>query len=218
VEPIHFYFDYISPYAYVAWSEVQKLAREHERVVVAEPILFAALLNALGQKGPAEIPSKRVYTFKDAYRKAHRAGLPLVLPPSHPFNPLVALRSTLLIPEGERARAVTALFGATWGNGPDPRGIDTADAVVRVLDRAGFDGIELVKNSNDPAVKDDLRKRTESALALGVFGVPTIAVDGELFWGVDGLGFVPAFLRGQDPVPKDALSRWSDLPATATRK
>lgn len=214
---MRFFFDYISPYAYVAWHEAQKVAAAYQRTLVPEPIVFAAVLNALGQKGPAEIPAKRGYTFKDAFRKAHRAGLPLVPPPSHPFNPLLALRATLLLPGEKRAPAVTALYAATWGDSGDPRGVDTEALVQRALDGAGLDGADLVKRANEPATKAELRARTDAAIALGVFGVPTIEVDGELFWGVDGLAFLPAFLEGEDPVPADAATRWADLPATAAR-
>lgn len=211
---MRFYFDYISPYAFVAWHEARRLASRRGRALIAEPIVFAAVLNALGQKGPAEIPPKRVYTFKDAFRKAHRAGLALSLPPSHPFNPLTALRATCLVPEAERHAAVTALFDATWGGGG---GVETADAVRNALDAAGLDGADLVRRAGDPSTKDALRAATEAAIARGVFGVPTLDVEGELFWGVDGLAFVDAFLDGQDPVPVDALERWRDLPASAAR-
>lgn len=215
---MRFFFDYISPYAYVGWHEALRLAKAHGRPLAPEPIVFAAVLNALGQKGPAEIPSKRVYTFKDAVRKAHRAGLPLVPPPSHPFNPLVALRATLLVPEAHRHRAVTALFDATWGGGGEgPHGVETEDAVRVALDGAGLQGADLVRRASDPSVKAELKARTAAAIELGVFGVPTIEVDGELFFGVDGLAFIPAFLAGDDPVPADAAARWADLPASATR-
>lgn len=211
---MRFYFDYISPYAYVAWFEAQKLASARGRELVPEPIVFAAILNALGQKGPAEIAPKRVYTFKDAYRKAHRAGLPLALPPSHPFNPLLALRATLLVPERERHRAVTALYRATWGGGS---GVETEDAVRAALDSAGLDGADLVRRASDASTKAELKSKTEAAIARGLFGVPTLDVDGELFWGVDGLAFVDAFLDGDDPVPQDAEARWKDLPSSAAR-
>lgn len=214
---MRFFFDYISPYAYIGWHEALKVAKVHGRTLVPEPIVFAAVLNALGQKGPAEIPSKRVYTFKDALRKAHRAGLPLALPPSHPFNPLVALRATLLVPESQRHRAVTALYHATWGGGDHPHGIETEDAVRVALEGAGLGGADLVRRAGDPSVKAELKARTAAAIELGVFGVPTVEVDGELFFGVDGLAFVPAFLAGEDPVPLDAAARWADLPASATR-
>lgn len=214
---MRFFFDYISPYAYVGWHEALKVAAAYRRTLTPEPVVFAAILNALGQKGPAEIPAKRVYTFKDALRKAHRAGLPLEPPPSHPFNPLVALRATLLVPDSQRHRAVTALYHATWGGGDRPHGVETEEAVRLALDGAGFDGAELVRRTTDPAVKAELKARTAAAIELGVFGVPTIEAEGELFFGVDGLAFLPAFLEGRDPVPADAAARWADLPSSANR-
>jgi len=212
---VRFYFDYISPYAYVGWHLVLRLAEARAIEIVPEPILFAALLNAHGQKGPAEIPAKRGYVFKDAFRKAHAAGLgPLTPPPSHPFNPLLALRATLAAPVESRARAVTALYAATWGGGG---GVESAASVARALDDAGLDGAELVRQASTPEVKSALRVKTEEAIALGVFGVPTLAIGSELFWGVDGLAFVADYLDGRDPVPADLLATWSPLPASASR-
>ena len=215
MKPLRLFFDYISPYAYVGWHTAQAIAERHCRQLVAEPILFAALLNAHGQKGPAEIPAKRAYTFKDAYRKAHAAGLGrLVPPPSHPFNPLLALRATRAVPDSERARAITALYAATWGGGA---GIDSTELVTRVLDGVGLDGPAVVARASEPGIKAELKAATDEAIALGVFGVPTLEVDGELFFGVDGLAFASAFLEGHDPVPRDLLAQWAELPASASR-
>lgn len=214
MSPLVFQFDFISPYAYVAWKRVHALAEKHGRGLVAVPVLFAAILDALGQKGPAEIPAKRVYTFKDAFRKAHRAGLPLVAPPSHPFNPLLGLRvATALADEPACQRlAIDALYDATWGTG---EGIETPERVADALSRVGLQAA-LVSRANDPAVKGRLRQATADAIAGGSFGVPTLVCDGELFWGTDGLDFADAFLRGEDPLPKD-LSLLERAPS-ATRK
>jgi 2-hydroxychromene-2-carboxylate isomerase len=85
---LRFYFDFISPYAYLGWKQVHAFARTHALEVEVVPILFAALLNANETKGPAEIPAKRIFVFKDAYRKAHQLKVPFGPPPAHPFNPL----------------------------------------------------------------------------------------------------------------------------------
>lgn len=198
-------------------STARALAEQRGLALRVEPILFAAVLNTLGQKGPAEIPSKRAYTFKDAYRKAHAAGLPsLSPPPSHPFNPLLALRATGLIEDlGQRENAAAELYRATWALG---EGVEEAASIARALGRAGLDGDALVHRASEPAAKERLRSTTEAAIAAGVFGVPTLAADGELFFGVDGIAFVEAHLDGQDPVPKDAYARWASLPATARRQ
>jgi 2-hydroxychromene-2-carboxylate isomerase len=219
---IVFYFDFISPYAYVAWSAVHALAARapEPRRVAPVPILFAALLDANGQKGPAEIPSKRNYTFKDAYRKGHRLGLPpLVPPPSHPFNPLVALRVASLprfdgADGGEaRRRVIDALFTTAWRDG---KGIETSDDVVAALSAAGLDGAMLVREAETSEVKARLKTQTAEALARGVFGVPTLIADGEIFWGVDSLELAEARLRGQDAVPRELA--WAERPASAIRK
>lgn len=210
-----FYFDFVSPYAFLAWTQVHAIAERNGRGVEPIPVLFAGLLDAHGTKGPAEIPAKRIYTFRDAYRKAHRLGLPpLRPPPSHPFNPLLALRvaSSELDPATKR-RLIDALFQATWVAGT---GIETPEQVAAAATSAGLDGEALVRAAHEPEAKQRLRAATEQAVASGVFGVPTTVADGEIFWGTDGLELVEACLRGEDPVPKD-LS-WAERPASATRR
>ncbi len=216
-EPIRFYFDFISPYAYVAWFRAQPLARAAGRALEPVPVLFAGLLRAHGTKGPAEVPAKRGYVFKDAYRKAHKAGLgPLVPPPSHPFNPLVALRAAgLPMDEAARFELVSALYRATWAGGG---GIEGEARVAEVATAAGLDGADLVRRAGEPEAKDRLRRATDDAIARGVFGVPTAEVGGELFWGVDGLEAIDDFVSGRDPLPADLAERWADLPSTSARR
>lgn len=215
-EPVRFYFDYISPYAYVAWTQIHTLAARHGRAVTAIPVLFAGLLNHHGQKGPAEIPAKRVYTFKDAYRKAHRAGLPpLRPPPSHPFNPLLALRLAS-IPEvaQDQRRIIDACYSATWSEG---RGVESPLVLSQILSGLGLDAAHLLERAQSAEIKAHLKRQTEEAITLGVFGVPTMIADGELFWGVDALPLLEEHLLGRDPVPKDLGPRFANLPATASR-
>jgi 2-hydroxychromene-2-carboxylate isomerase len=213
--PLVFYFDFVSPYAFIAWTQVHAIAERNGRTVTPIPVLFAGLLDAHGTKGPAEIPAKRTYTFRDAYRKAHRLGLPALRPPpSHPFNPLLALRvaSQPLDPAPKR-RLIDALYESAWVLGA---GVETREAVIAAASRAGVDGAGLVRAAAEPETKERLRAATAEAVARGVFGVPTVWVDGEIFWGTDGLDLVEGFLRGEDPVPKD-LS-WAERPATAMRR
>ncbi len=213
---IDFYFDFISPYAYVAWSEVSRLGAAHDCIIHAHPVLFAALLDAHGTKGPAEVPAKRVYVFKDAFRKAHRAGLPpLTPPPSHPFNPLHALRAVAMAkaPE-ERARLITALYAATWAGGG---GVDSLDRVRTVAAAAGLGGDAIAAQAASQEAKDAVRANTERAVARGVFGVPTMLYEDELFWGVDSLLHLSDLIEGKDPIPQGLLAQWSNLPASATR-
>jgi 2-hydroxychromene-2-carboxylate isomerase len=213
---IRFYFDFISPYAYLAWTQIHELAARYDHGVEAIPILFAALLGTHGQKGPAEIPPKRIYVFKDTMRTAKVLGVPFGLPPSHPFNPLLALRIVSSVNDPvERRRVVDLLFRATWGGGP---GVNDPETVRSLLDAAGFDGAALVARAQTAEVKTQLKAETDRAIADGAFGVPTLIVRGELFWGYDSFGHIERRLRGEDPIEGLDLDQWRDLPASATRR
>jgi 2-hydroxychromene-2-carboxylate isomerase len=214
--PLRFCLDYLSPYAYLAWTRMPALAARHGRVVEPVPVLLAGFLNALGSTGPAEIPPKRVYVFKHTSRIAHEFGVPLVPPPSHPFNPLLALRVTAAVEDLEaRGRLVSALFASTWGGG---KGSETPEAVAAAIQAAGLDAPALLAAAQTPEVKDRVRRNTEEALAAGAFGVPSVLADGEMFFGVDSLGHLERFLRGEDPLSKVDLERWRDLPSSASRR
>jgi 2-hydroxychromene-2-carboxylate isomerase len=214
--PLVFHYDVISPYAHVAWALLPALAARHGRELVLSPILFAGVLDHLGTKGPAEVPARRAYAFKDAARKAARAGLPpLVPPPAHPFNPLLALRVILAADPAARPAVTTALYRAVWVDGA---GVDGELAVRTALERAGLDAAPLVAAAGTPAIKQQLRADTDAAIARGVFGVPTIFADGELFFGVDGLEALDDFLAGKDPIDRAQLDRWLHLPAAAVRR
>ncbi|HWP65190.1 MAG TPA: 2-hydroxychromene-2-carboxylate isomerase [Candidatus Limnocylindria bacterium] len=216
MKPVRFYFDFLSPYAYLAWTQVHTLAERYGREVEAVPILFAALLGAHGTKGPAEIPAKRVYVWKDVLRTARVLGVPLSTPPAHPFNPLLALRvASADLTRGERRRLVDALYAATWGGGP---GVTDPEVVARIASDAGFDGPALVRAAGTPALKARLKAQTDEALAHGAFGVPSLLVDGELFWGFDSFGHVERRLAGKDPLGDTDILRWKDLPVGATRR
>ena len=213
---VRFYFDFISPYAYIAWTQIHRVVEARGRTVEPVPVLFAGLLNAHGQKGPAEIPAKRAYLFKDASRKAHALGLPpLQPPPTHPFNPLLALRLCALpMAADTRRRLVDALYAATWAGGD---GVESPDAVRAVLERLGLDAPALLAAAAEPAAKAALKANTDGAIAAGVFGVPTAGVGDELFWGVDALPHLDDFLAGRDPLTPEALARWKHIVPSATR-
>jgi 2-hydroxychromene-2-carboxylate isomerase len=214
MSPIHFHFDYLSPYAYLAWTQIHALAARHSREVLPVPTLLAPLLAHGKTKGPAEIPAKRVWIFKDTVRTARKLGVPLAPPPSHPFNPLLALRVTGLVEGGPQRRLVDGLYAATRGGGS---GVEDPAAVARIATEAGLDGEALVRQAQAPEAKDRLRSTTERAIAAGVFGVPTMIVDGELFWGLDAFGHLDSFLAGQDPLRPEDFARWAAIKPTATR-
>ncbi len=212
--PLRFHFDYLSPYSYLAWHGVESVAREHDLRVEPKPTLLAALLDHLGHKGPGEIPPKRAYMFKDCIRAATLLNVPFVPVHSHPFNPLPALRATLLdMDEETRVDLVGRLFDATWGKSLD---VGSPDVVGRICARAGVpDAVERIR---DPEIKQRLRDASDNAIAAGIFGVPTMIVDGELFWGTDSIPHLVRYLEGNDPVREEDLAAWHAVPASAHRK
>ncbi len=210
---LSFYFDYISPYAYLAWHRLQTFAPEHGLRVAVQPTLFAALLNAHGHKGPGEIAPKRAYMFKDCARLAAGRGLPFEPPASHPFNPLPSLRASLLdMDEAMRVKLVTRLYAATWAEGRD---VGSAAVVAELC--AGLGIPDARARLAEPALKRRLREATEGAIELGVFGVPTFVVDTELFWGNDSFPHLERFLAGEDPVEPGDEERWARVEPSAER-
>ena len=203
---VRFYFDYISSNAYLAWTQLHALAERHQRAVEPVPVLFAGLLEAHGQLGPAEVLPKALWMARNNLRKAALLGLPLRPPASHPFNPLLALRvSSLPIAEDARRRLIDALFSATWAR---ELAVDDPAVVARAADEAGLDGKALVAEAGRPEAKARLRRQTELAIGAGVFGVPTVIADGELFWGYDDFPFLARFLAGSDPIDDEAAKAW----------
>jgi 2-hydroxychromene-2-carboxylate isomerase len=213
---IRFLFDYVSPYSYLASTQIRALAARHGREVEAVPVLFAAMLDASGARGPGEIPVRREYMFRDIERLARTLGVPLEPPATHPFNPLTALRVTACAQTGDpRWRLVDALFAAAWVRGLR---IDEPDVVARVVGEAGADAKALLERAASSDAKDRLRSVTQDAIAAGAFGVPTMLVDGERFWGVDSLPLLERFLDGERVMDAERIERWRRLVPSATRR
>jgi 2-hydroxychromene-2-carboxylate isomerase len=170
------YFDFISPFAYLQWPKIASLSREID--FACKPILFAGLLERFGHKGPAEIPGKREFTYRHVQWRAQRQGVPLRFPPAHPFNPIAALR--LCLAAGSTPHAIDAIFAHLWREG---RAGDDAAALRDVGAALGIDDVAAAIARAE--VKQALRDNFDAALADGVFGVPSIVADGEVFWGDD---------------------------------
>lgn len=212
---IRFYFDYVSPNAYLAWARLPALAARHGVVIEPVPVLFAGLLQAHRQLGPAEVAPKMRWMWKNMLRKAAMIGVELNPPAFHPFNPLIALRvSSLALAADEQCRLIDALFDAVWA-----RGLHVAEPAVveSVANEAGLDGAVLLERAQEAACKTRLRAQTDDAIAAGVFGVPTMAIGKEIFWGYDDLSFVERFLEGTDSIAGKNLEAWSAPPASAVR-
>lgn len=191
MKQISFYFDPISPYAYLAFEKLPEALMGHSYTVDYKPVLFGALLKHHGQLGPAELAGKRDWTYRQVLWLARRHDVALDLPASHPFNSLALLRLALACGEGGRVnRYVTeTVLRHVWVGGAeaaDPQRLQgLAAQLMPARDPAG------------EAVKAELKANTEEAIGLGLFGVPTLAVDGRLFWGFDALPMLAAFLSDE---------------------
>lgn len=214
---LYFFFDYISHNAWLAWNRAPELARRHGLIFEPVPVLFAGLLNAHGQKGPAEVPAKSHWMLWNVLRKAQQLGIPLAPPHSHPFNPLLPLRlSCCALPAERRFALIDALFRATWAEG---RPVSDADTLRAVLAESGVDADTWLTDAASEAVKKRLRDNTDAAVTAGVFGVPTLRVRGELFWGYDDLEYLELFLQGRDPLgaSRDGYAAWLQVRPSAQR-
>jgi 2-hydroxychromene-2-carboxylate isomerase len=210
---LDFYFDPVSPYAWLAMRSLDRLEAAGLEVGVV-PVLFAGLLKAHGNLGPAEVPAKRTYLFRDVMREAARRGLPFAGPPGHPFNPLAALRMcTALDDDEQRRRLALALLAACWERGED---VSDAAALRRLADAEGFDGAALLAQAAMPEVKQALVAATDAAIADGIFGVPTYRLDGELFWGGDRIETLLWHLDG-GAIDEERLAAFLARPPLAQR-
>jgi 2-hydroxychromene-2-carboxylate isomerase len=203
MKPIDFYFDFVSPFSYIA---VHRLG-EIPAAISYKPVLFAGLLKHWGHIGPAEIPSKRRWTYRWCQWWAAELGIAFRFPAAHPFNPLAYLRLALAC--GSRPKAVERIFAAVWTSGENANDPVRFAALCREL---GVDESKLAET------KDELSKNTEEAAARGVFGVPSFVADGEVFWGADAIGFLNAFLADPKVLRNEEMRRLDELPIAAARR
>lgn len=200
---IDFYFDYISPYAYFAWRNLTALAKQYDCPLYAHPVVFGKLLDKWGQLGPAEIPPKRKWLQQYCYRYAAINGFEYNPPKFHPFNPLSALRMSLKEVSGDdQHQVIDTIFAAGWSRGEDLGDLPTLISLVK--ERA-IDGEHLSQQIARPNVKQLLVNETNMAIELGVFGVPSMIIDGLLFWGNDQMAHIELLLAGKDPLDSKQL-------------
>jgi 2-hydroxychromene-2-carboxylate isomerase len=202
------YFDFVSPFAYL---QLPKILALRERVdVTPTPIVFGAVLSHHGQLGPAEIAGKREFTYRFVHWQAAHDGIPLRFPPAHPFNPLAALR--LCIAADSSWNAVAAIFDHVWRAG------NSGTQAAELVDVGRALGIADVATAIGRAeVKAQLRTNTEHAIAAGVFGVPTLQVGGESFWGNDASPMIEAFLDDPAVFESTEYRRIASLPLGVER-
>lgn len=187
---ITFYFDFISPYAALAFEQMPVTLMGQSYSVTYKPILFAALLRHHGQLGPAEIMPKRDWTYRHVQWLAHSLGQDFQLPATHPFNPLPLLRLAVASNgQGTPNRYVTeTIFRHVWRGGADA--VDAGRLATLVA------SIAPQLDVNGDAVKAQLKAHTDEAIALNLFGVPSFVVDDKVFWGLDALPMLRNYLQG----------------------
>lgn len=211
---VDWYFDFISPYSYLAFEALPRAlaAIEPAPAIRYRPVLFAGLLNHWGHVGPAEVPPKRRFTYEHCAWLADRHGIAMRAPQHHPFNPLPLLRAAIAAGGGRDATG--RLFRFVWRDGALP----DEPAFARVLDEIGVGAGAL----EAPEVKASLRTNGEAAIAAGVFGVPTAVVRTargvRSIWGFEALPMLADWLRDAPVFASEAMRRAADLPTGVQRR
>jgi 2-hydroxychromene-2-carboxylate isomerase len=193
--PIDFYFDFSSPYGYLASTRIEALAAKHGRGVTWRPHLLGAVFKVTGQQPLAAIPIKGGYAAHDLARSARLLKVPFKLPTKFPVGATAPSRAYYWVNDRDPAlakRLAQALYHAYFA---EDRDISSPEVTVDVATQAGVERAALDRALNDPAVKERLRTEVEAAIARGVFGSPYIIVDGEPFWGSDRLDQVEQWLE-----------------------
>ncbi len=206
---VTWYFDFISPFAYLQLAQFDELPSNLE--ITPIPVVFGALLKHWGQLGPAEIPPKRRFVYRFFQWNADQLGIPFTMPQRHPYNPFSSLR--LCVAAGSRIEHVRAVFDVIYGKGLQPDAPEGIEATAQAL---GISDPEAAMS--DPVVKDVLRSNTERAIADGVFGVPTFVVEGEVFWGGDATDMMLNYLENPNLFETPEMKRISEMPMGLVRR
>lgn len=199
VERVEFFFDLISPYSYLAHTQLGRICREVEAELIYRPILLGAVHKASGAKAATEIPAKERYMWRDLRLWAEYYGVPMQFPEPFPFRTLKTMRAAVWLQEQNALDAFTReAFALYWQESGAPKGLEEADEdgpLTEVARRLGIPPEDLLEGASSPEVKEVLKEATGEALERGLFGAPTFFVAGEMFWGNDRLHFVQAALR-----------------------
>jgi 2-hydroxychromene-2-carboxylate isomerase len=203
---VEFWFDFSCPYAYLASTQIDRRCAGRAALTL-HPMLLGGVFRGIGAgDGPMATlsPAKAAHNARDMLRWAERMGVPLRIPPAHPMRTVLALRIFLGLPEATWPAAMHAIYAAYWVRGED---VTSPEVIARTLAGAGLPDAAIaaaVAGADTDAIKDELRRRTDQAIALGVFGAPAMIVhrdDGAaptLLWGQDRLDWLDEVLAGWD--------------------
>lgn len=195
MKSFEYWFDFGSPAAYLAFTQLPKLESETNAKAVYRPMLLGGVFQATGNQSPASVPAKGAYTFKDFDRFAKRYGVPFNSNPHFPINTLLLMRGAVGMQQQEPERFLTyckTVFQAIW---VDSLNMNDPATVGAVLHKVGFDPQSLMTLTNETAIKEALKAATTEAVTRGVFGAPTFFVGSHMFWGQDRLDFVKEALQ-----------------------
>lgn len=197
------YFDFISPFCYLQLAQIERLRTV--LTITPVPILFGAILSHYGNIGPAEIPGKRLHTYRMVQWQAQHNGIPLRFPPAHPFNPISALRLSIAL--SNRWNVIRAIYDHIWRDG---RSGDSAAALAELAAR--FNCSDIATAIEAPQAKSALRANTAAAVAAGVFGVPTVTIGEVQFWGNATTPMLEDFLANPRLFDSEEMHRIATLP------
>ena len=196
---VEFYYDLVSPYSYLAYTQLDRVCGEYEAELILRPMLLGAVHKMSGNRAPIEVEAKSRYQWRDIHRWAEHYGVPLQFPEPFPFRTLKTLRAAMYCSgRGELEAFTREAFALYWQEGGAPKGLDEVDEdgpLAEVARRIGADPEEVLEGAAAPENKQALKDTTEEAVEKGVFGAPAFFVDGEMFWGNDRLHFVEAALQ-----------------------
>jgi 2-hydroxychromene-2-carboxylate isomerase len=209
MKQVEWYFDFISPFAYLQSTRLEEMPADLD--IVLRPILFAGVLDHWQTRGPAEIPEMRRFTYRYVQWYAKRWGIPLKMPAAHPFNPIRLLR--LALAAGCTRESVTTIFKFVWAEGHLP---EDGKAWRKLTRNLNLDDAEA-RIAEEP-VKSQLRANTEEAIGHGVFGVPTFRIDDVLFWGEDATDMLFDYLDDPKLLQSPEMQRISNLPVGIERR
>ena len=202
MKKIEFYFDFLSPYSYLAWTWVRSSPYEFEYY----PVSMASIIAAYDTKGPAQIEPKRNYLFKDLLRATKMNNIPFTTPKHLPFNSLYALRLALIGTAGDKQKEIIdAIYRAGWEKGLD---IGSDDVLKEILKEKNLYSDDLIEKMESKNARIELKANVERALQRELFGVPSFVVDGEMFWGYDSTKYLEMYLNGTDPLDREMYQQF----------
>ncbi len=201
----NWYFDFLSPFAYLQNCRLDEFPSDFQ--INRKPLLFAGLLNHWGTKGPAELSSKRLFSYRHVQWLAGKLGVSLLFPEKHPFNPINLLR--LCIAANCSKKAVDAIFNCVWVEGLSG---DDPGNWTRFCEAVKIPESEASEKTSSPEIKQELKLNCEEAIEQGVFGVPTLVVEGNLFWGFDTTNMAIEYLSDPQMFVSSEMKRLETLP------